>query len=116
MLFASRANRRRADCRTKITMENRRVRPRILVVPSALAVAAMRAALLTRLVYLNAWSSEVSAIEDPRLREPALDSGSHGTRLWALLAVAVLGALAVVTMKSWERCVNESARPVRRIR
>lgn len=116
MLFSSRAHRRRADCRAKITMENRKVRPRTLVVPSALAVAAIGAALLTRLVYLDAWDSEVSAIEDPRLRGPALDSGSHGTRLWSLPAVAVLGALAVVTTKSWGRCANASARPPRRIR
>jgi hypothetical protein len=116
VLFASRAHRRRADCRAKITMENRRVRPRTRVVPSALAVAAIGAALLTRLVYLDVWNREVPATEDPGLREPALGPGSHGARLRSLLLVVLLGALAVVTMKSWLRCANAFARPSRRIR
>ena len=77
-----------------------KVHPRTLAFPLALAVAAVGAALLARPVYLDVWNREVSATEDPGLREPALDSASHGTRLWSVLAVAVLGALAVVTMKS----------------
>jgi hypothetical protein len=66
-------------------------------------VAAIGAAVLGRLVYLGVWDREVSAMEDPGLREPALDLGSHGTRLRSLLLVVLLGALAAVTMKCWRR-------------
>jgi len=102
------------------------MRPRTLAVPSAVAVAAISAALLARLVYLSVWNREVSATEDPGLREPAVDSGSRGKRSGAtidfskplgdeirsgisqVLAVAVLGAVSVIAMRYWRRCAGRS--------
>lgn len=53
--------------------------------PSAAVVAAIGVAVLARLVYLDVWNREVSAVEDPGLLDSAVDSESRGTPLGSSL-------------------------------